>query len=511
MRSRPQTSVRAEPVEARARNTPPSAGWQSQPLRTGFDKLRANGVVVASLAALLAGCTTVGPDYHRPADAIAEKPTATAPFVSGADPAFAPAPLPDRWWRLYDDPTLDRLVADALAHNTDLRVAGANIARAQAALDAQRDRRNPQAAVQASPGYAQRSAEEELLPGTPLSPNFVYSGGASVSWQVDLVGQIRRAIEAAGADLAATQAARDGVRATVAADTTRAYVDACAAGREIAVAERAVALQARTTALTRRLFRAGRSASLDTTRSAAQEAQVRATLPALRAAQQVALFRLATLTGRPPAEFDRTAAACMAEPRLSRPIPIGDGAALIARRPDVRQAEWQVRAATARLGVAVADLYPRVSLGASVGSVGLADRFLGSDTFKFSLGPLISWQFPNRTRVRARIAATQAEVDAGYARFDGSVLAALRETESALTVYARDLERTAALREARTQADRAARDAQTLFRAGRTGFLPVLDAQRTAITAEQALAAAESRLAADQVQLFLALGGGWQV
>ena len=134
MRSRPQTSVRAELVEARARNTPPSAGWQSQPLRTGFDKLRANGVVVASLAALLAGCTTVGPDYHRPADAIAEKPTATAPFVSGADPAFAPAPLPDRWWRLYDDPTLDRLVADALAHNTDLRVASATIARAQAAL-----------------------------------------------------------------------------------------------------------------------------------------------------------------------------------------------------------------------------------------------------------------------------------------------------------------------------------------------------------------------------------------
>lgn len=479
-----------------------------------FDRLGTNGgkgrTIALCLAALLAGCTTVGPDYRRPADAVAQAPSATAPFVSGDDRAFAPAPLPDHWWRLYDDPALDALVAEALAHNTDLREAAANIARAQAALDATRDERNPQAAVQASPGYAQRSAQEELLPGQPLSPNFVYTGGASVSYQVDLVGQVRRAIEASGADLAATQAAYDGVRATVAADTTRAYVDACAAGREIAVAGRAVALQARTTQLTQRLFRAGRGISLDTTRSAAQEAQVRATLPALRAARQVALFRLATLTGKPPADFDRGVAACTGEPRLAKPIPIGDGAALIARRPDIRRAEWQLHAATARLGVATANLYPRISLGASVGSVGLADSFLGGDTFKFSLGPLISWQFPNRTRVRARIAASQAEIDAGYARFDGTVLAALRETESALTIYARDLDRAAALREARAQADRAARDADTLFRAGRTGFLPVLDAQRTAITAEQTLAAAESRVATDQVQVFLALGGGWQ-
>ncbi len=126
------------------------------------------------------------------------------------------------------------------------------------------------------------------------------------------------------------------------------------------------------------------------------------------------------------------------------------------------------------------------------------------------MGPLINWQFPNRTRVRARIAATEAGRDAAFARFDGVVLGALRETESALTVYARDLDRIAALREASGAAGRAARDAETLFRAGRTGFLPVLDAQRTAITAEQTLAAAQSRLAADQVQLFLALGGGWQ-
>ncbi|WP_137896944.1 efflux transporter outer membrane subunit [Sphingomonas sp. 2SG] len=462
-------------------------------------------------ATLLAGCTTAGPDYHRPGAAVIARPSATAPFVGGDEAAFAAmAPVPDRWWQLYRDPRLDRLVEQALAANTDLRVATANIARAQASLDVAEDGRRVQTQVQASPGYAQRSAEEELRPGAALPRSFVYAASAGISYQLDLAGQVRRAIEAADADVAATRAAYDSVRITVAADTTRAYLDACSSAREIGVAQRALDLQSRTTRLTERLVRAGRSGSLDATRSTTQEAQVRATMPGLQAAQRLALYRLATLTGRPPAEFDRDVAACTGEPHLDRPIPIGDGAALLRRRPDVRRAEWELRAATARIGVATADLYPRIALGASVGSVGLAERALGSDTFKFSLGPLISWQFPNRTRVRARIAAAQAESDAAYGRFDGAVLTALRETESGLTVYARDLDRVAALREASRQAGKAARDAETLFRAGRTGFLPVLDAQRTAIGAEQTLAAAESRLAADQVQLFLALGGGWQ-
>lgn len=462
-------------------------------------------------AGLLAACSTVGPDYHRPAAAVIDRPSAKAPFVAGDEQAFAAlAPVPDHWWRLYQDPLLDRLVAQALAANTDLRVAAANIARAQASVDLVAQDRQPQASLQAAPGYGQRSAEEELLPGAPLPRNFVYSASAGIAYQVDLVGQIRRAVEAADADLAATHAAYDGVRITVAADTTRAYLEACSAGREIGVAERALALQARTTGLTRRLVRGGRGISLDATRSAAQEAQVRATLPGLQAARRLALYRLATLTGRPPAEFDHQVATCTAEPRLARPIPIGDGAALLRRRPDVRGAEWALRAATARIGVATGDLYPHISLGASIGSVGLAERALSGDTYKFSLGPLINWQFPNRGRVRARIAAAGAESDAAFARFDGTVLRALGETESALTVYARDLDRTAALRDADAEARKAARDADTLFRAGRTGFLSVLDAQRTAIAAEQTLAAAESRLAADQVQLFLALGGGWQ-
>ena len=465
--------------------------------------------IVAALG-LLSACSTAGPDYHRPADAVSERPSATAPFVSATAPVFSPAPLPDHWWRLYDDPVLDGLIADALRANTDLRVAAANIARAQASLDLTEDGRKVQTALTGTVADAQRSAEEELLPGAPLPSKLVYAGGASISYQVDFAGQVRRAIEAANADVAATRAAYDVARVTVVSDTTRAYLAACSAGREIGVANRVLALQKRQTALSDRLQKFGRGISIDVTRSQAQEAQVRATLPGLIAARQVALFRLATLTGRPPAEFDRTVATCVQEPRLKRPIPVGDGAALLRRRPDIRRAEAELHAATARIGVVTADLYPRITLGASVGSVGLLRNLGGSDTYKFSLGPLINWEFPNRGRVKARIAGAQAEADADYARFDGVVLTALREAESTMTVYARDLDRLAALRDARDRAARATADAQKLFRYGRTGFLPVLDAERTQIGAEQTLAAATSRIADDQAQLFLALGGGWE-
>jgi len=179
------------------------------------------------------------------------------------------------------------------------------------------------------------------------------------------------------------------------------------------------------------------------------------------------------------------------------------------RRPDIRRAEFELQSATARIGVATSDLYPKVVLGASIGSVGLDKNFLAADTFKFSLGPLVSWQFPDRTRTQARISAANAEQQAAFARFDGSVLNALKETESALEVYARDLERRALLESARQKASLAARDTEQLFASGRQSYLPVLDATRTLIAAEQAVAAVESKLASDQVNVFLALGGGW--
>jgi outer membrane protein TolC len=237
---------------------------------------------------------------------------------------------------------------------------------------------------------------------------------------------------------------------------------------------------------------------------------VRAILPVLNAQKRVALYRLAVLTGHAPEDFPRAVQSCEQEPLLAHPIPVGDGTGLLRRRPDIRRSEFELHSATARIGVATAELYPKIILGASIGSVGLNKNFLDADTLKFSLGPLISWQFPDRSRIQARIRAADADQQIAFARFDGAVLNALKEVESALETYARDLERRALLEAARQKASRAAEETQQLFVLGRQGYLPVLDATRTLTVVEQSVAAADSKLATDQVNVFLALGGGWE-
>ncbi len=458
----------------------------------------------------LAACGTIVPPPPVPADAAVNRASANAPFLGASAPSFAQEAVPADWWRLYDDAHLDALVHQALAANTDLRVAAANLEKAEAGLDYADAARQPSTSVFAAPSYGRRSAEEDLHPGKPFPNKFVYGTGVSVSYQVDLFGQIARSIDAAKADVGAATAARDAVRVTVVSETTRAYVDACASGREMGVAQRLLALQEKSTALTRTLVENGRAGSLDTKRSSVQEDQVRSTLPQLEAQHRLAVYRLAVLTGQAPADFPRDVAACAQEPRLVAPVPVGDGASLLRRRPDIRRAEFEVQAAGERIGVVTADLYPKVSLGASLASVGALQRGFDDDTFKFSLGPLISWEFPDRSRTKARIRAADADHDAALARFDGTVLGALKETESALEVVSEDVRRREILESARTKAADAARDTERLFALGRQGYLPVLDANRTLIAIEQSTAAADSKLASDQVTLFLALGGGWQ-
>jgi NodT family efflux transporter outer membrane factor (OMF) lipoprotein len=463
---------------------------------------------LACAAALLAGCA-VGPDYQRPQDAVINAPAANGAFAGAGEKAFTGGQAPSRWWRLYGDASLNRLVDQALAANTDLRAAAASLTRARASLDITKDLTWPQANIGAGYAYERLSAEEYLVPGT--LPDFrAYELQAGISYQVDLFGQIHRAIEAGQAGVGAAQAAYDTARITVAADTTLAYVEACSAGRELAVAEKLVDIQHRNTDFNRRLFKAGRGISLDVTRAAAQEDQVRSSVRGLEAQRRLALYRLAVLTGRPPEELPPGAAQCAEEPRLDRPLPVGDGAALLRRRPDVRRAEEELRLATAEQGVATASLYPKIILGVSGDTIGLTKNFWKADTFGFSLGPLISWDIPNPKRARATVRGAKAKVEAAFAAYDGVVLGALRETESALTLYARDLDRERYLESARRNANQAASDAETLYRAGRQGYLTVLDADRTQAGAEQSLASAHSRVAADQVLLFLALGGGWE-
>lgn len=472
--------------------------------------MRRRILLMPLLALALAGCGTVGPDYSVPDSAVARQAEVSRPFAGQNEAPYERAPLPGKWWKLYDDPVFDGLIEKALARNTDLRVAQASLEHARAAMREVQSRQKPSIGVSASPAFGHVSGLQELQPDVSPPDQWSYSAGVSIAYQVDLFGQIRRAVEASRGDEQAAQAAYDAVRVTVVAETARAYADMCSAGMELASAQKSVAIQRDSLAAVQRLERAGRGAKLDVTRAGSQLELLKAALPPFKARQRTALYRLAALTGVVPAAMPPSLLECAAPPRLTRVIPVGDGAALLRRRPDIRQAERRLAASTARIGVAMGDLYPRISLGLSGASAGPFNLAGEPSTFSWSLGPLISWTLPNSGAAQARIAQAKADVKADLARFDASVLGALRETESALVVYARELDRQAALAAARDRSVEAVGQARRLFAMGKTDYLAVLDAQRTLAGTESAVAASQAQLSDDQISLFLALGGGWQ-
>lgn len=461
-------------------------------------------LLLGASAATLSACAA-GPSYKRPA-AIAH---AEGSFVAARPALVTPDAPQSDWWRLYKDPVLDALVADALKANTDLRVALANWDKARAVLRESRSLRLPTTEISAGGNY-NRFPSLQRFPGMP-SEAWRVDGGLSVSYEVDLFGRVKRSIEASRADADSALAAADAMRVAIVADTVRAYADASSAAERITVAEKTLDLLDQTVTLTEKRFEAGRTTRLDVSRVSALRNQQLATLSPLRAQREAALFRLALLTGRVPADLPPQVGLRAATLRLDRPLPVGDGRALLARRPDVREAERKLAAETARIGVATAELYPQISLGGSIGSTsnGLSDLF-GPGPLRWLAGPLLNWAFPNIEGGRARVKQAQASTQAALASFDGTVLTALQETETALSAYAHVLEQRQALRDARDQAQVAATISRAQLREGRVDFLTVLDAERTLAGAEGDLAEADASVAASQIDLFRALGGGWQ-
>lgn len=463
--------------------------------------------VLATVAAggmILGGCA-VGPRSVPPST----PPTAQGPFVSADRPEqAAPAPLPPLWWRLYSDPVLDSLVQQALTHNQDLRVAAANLAYAQGLLEEARAGRFPSTDLTAS-GPAYSRIAFGTLAGRAAKT--AYSAGLTASYQVDLFGRIRRGIQAARANAEATQAAEDVVRVTVASQTASAYADICGFGEQLDVARRSADLVQQTYTLTVTERDAGALSDFDVAREGVILAQAQAAIAPLEGQRRTALFTLAALIGRTPALVPAEAAACRAPPRITQPLPVGDGAALLKRRPDVREAERNLAAATFRIGVAAADLYPTVSIGGAVSNAATTVGGLGNTaTATYSIGPALNWSFPNILVARSRVHEAGAQASGALASFDNVVLQALGDTEKALSTYGAELDHHIALAEAKKTADEALRLADVQFKAGAASFLDLITAEQTAVAADQALAQSDQTISSDQVAVFQALGGGWE-
>lgn len=444
------------------------------------------------LALAMAACATPG----------AQPPVTTPPIGTEAPFATLPsasiAPVPDQWWRLFDDAELDRLVAASLAANADLRVAYANLDASRAALRQARAQRLPQATIESSLTIDDPANQ----PSAATVSSSDYDIAATINWDADLFGRLRAGALAARADADAAEAAADGVRVAVAADTVLAYVDLCGASRAEAASREIVAAQSRSVEMLRDQLRAGEISPLEVSQAENLLATTEAAVPGFAAQRSNALYRLATLQGLAPAAARGWNLRCTAMPRLSGAVPVGDGTALLLRRPDIREAERKLAAAAARVGVARAELYPRVNLGGALG-------LLRGD-FSAALSPLVSWALPN-VPGRAKLAQARATEAGTLASWDVAVLRALREVETALAEMDGEVRRNRALADAEQAGALYAKRSAARVRLGDAAPLLRIDAERSLATARLERARSDLLVARNQVLLFRALGGGWQV
>jgi NodT family efflux transporter outer membrane factor (OMF) lipoprotein len=463
-------------------------------------------LILLFLATFIAGCT-VGPDYQPP------KVTPPTQWISpqAAQITNAP-PTDDAWWKSFHDDELNSLIARAAQSNLTLQVAVARVREARAAARVVSADLYPTLNADGSYTRVRYSANgfPPFPPGTPLDAN-VYQAGFDAAWEVDVFGGTRRAIEAATNQVAAAEFGRRDLLVTVSAEVARNYVAARTFQRRLSVADDNIKAQSQVLAVTRDRFERGITSQLDVQEADALLQETQAETPTLENGFRAAVYQLSLLLGQPPG-------AVLAELTNSAPIPasppmvpVGLPADLMQRRPDVQQAERQLAAATAQVGVATADLYPKFSLTGLVAlqTIDANNWFTAGSRF-WSVGPTAQWRIFDAGRIRANINVQNERVAEALATYEQSMLSAFTDVETALTAYAREQTRRESLDRA-TQANTQAVNISTdLYRNGLADFLRVLESQRSLYQSQDELIQSESAVTSDLIALYKALGGGWE-
>ena len=467
--------------------------------------------LLAAATLLLAGCAAVGPDHQRPAPDLGDGFVQPGSTARNAQPVSADIAT---FWRGFNDPTLSALIELAIDANTDVRIAQARLQEARAGLD--------EAAAAGRPGVGVSGSVERSVqpltqrPGTTRSERTGTSYDASfiASWEIDLFGGLRRANEAAGARVSASEAGIHAARTSVAAEVARTYLALRGLQERQRVTEASLTNQREALRITQARVDAGRNTELDLARARGLVAGTEAALPALQTEVDRSVLRLATLTAQPPRAVFAQLSAPAPLPTLPvtdlAALPVGTPQAWLQRRPDLIAAERQLAAATADIGVATASLYPRLTLSGLLGfnAPRLGDLF-DSASARYAAGAGISWTPFDGGATRARIRGSEARAQQSLAVFDQTVALALEETEGAFSAYTRNTQRADRLDEAARQADEAARLARIRYDAGVTDFLAVLDAEREVLTNRDQLVQARVGTATALVNVYRALGGGW--
>jgi multidrug efflux system outer membrane protein len=467
-------------------------------------ELRLNRAALFAVGLLLSGCAA-GPNYHAPKTSVPDA------FGNGQQTNLTSATTEVTWWRGFNDAMLNELVGRALANNHDLRIATANLREARALRRFSQFDLLP--VPQGSAGYTKTRTSQAAAPFLP--PNLLelglYDAGFDATWELDLFGRVRRSIEAATADVQMAEANRRDVQVSLVSEVARNYFELRGAQNEWAVAQQNATNQQQTVQITQARLEGGRGTELDVARARAQWNGVLATIPPIETTIAQAMHRLAVLTGQQPTALVSELQTPAPLPRLPALVAIGNPEELLRRRADVRAAERQLAAATARIGVATADLFPRVTFNGSFALEATALSNLGnSGNEAWSFGPRITWAALDLGHVRARIQAADARTEAALANYERTVLTTLEETENALVNFGREQVRRDYLAESVQSSETAAALARQRFEAGATDFLTVLDAERVWLVSRDELAQSQTRTATALVAVYKALGGGWE-
>ncbi len=464
---------------------------------------------VTAALVLLAGCT-VGPNYHPPT--VKAPAQWGAPLTNGISSQDSQA---GAWWKCFHDPKLDSLIERAVATNLDLRIAESRVRQARAQLGFAHADYGP--TVGASGSYSrQRQSENQPIMGDLSIPSSVpfendyYQAGFDASWEIDLFGGKRRAVQAATAELTAVKYGQRDVLVTLLSEVARNYVQTRGAQRQLAILQDQIRAQEETVAITQSRVEHGAATELDLQRALALLATIQSQAPPIETAIQASIHRLGVLLAQPPNALQEELSATAPIPAAPPEVPIGLPSDLLLRRPDVSRAERQLAAETARIGQVKAELFPKFFLTGAAGLASVsASDFFSSASRMWSIGPTVQWRIFDSGRVRASIQAQTAVKDQVALSYEQIVLVSLEDVENALVAYAKEQEHRQLLERAVTANEKAAELANQRYTKGLGNYLNLLDAQRALYVSQDELVRSESNVTLNLVALYKSLGGGW--
>ena len=469
---------------------------------------------VAILALFASGCAnipSVGPNYHAPET---KAPAHWSEPLAGGETNSAAATA--AWWKNFHDAELDSLITRAVSSNLDLRIAQSRVREARAQYGGASADLWP--TVDAAGSYARQrqSQNQPVLGSFPALPssafeNNVYQAGFDASWEIDVFGGKRRAVEAAKAQLSASEFGQRDVLVTLLGEVARNYVDLRGYQKRLAIANQNIEAQEKSLAITQNRFTNGLATDLDVQQASTVLATTRADVPTLESAIQTATHRMEVLIGQQPGTLQTELAAVAPIPAQPPQVPVGLPSELLLRRPDVSRAERQLAAATANIGVAKSDLFPKFYLTGSVGSESIsADDWFTSGSRFWSVGPTVQWRIFDAGRIRANIKVQNARQEQALAAYEQTVLTAFEEVEDNLVLYAKEQVRRRSLQDAVNASQKSLDTANKLYASGLTDFIHVLDAERSLYQAQDALAQSDRTISANLIALYKSLGGGWE-